>query len=88
LSFRPTPIKKRYDDMFRELVLNQKLWRGETVSVPNGAGIPTKVSILPVTICLTDQSGDTFLHAGCLGFSLFTAKFALRHALTEFTRSS
>jgi hypothetical protein len=28
---------------------------------------------------------DTFLHAGCLAFSMFTAKFAFRHALPEFT---
>jgi hypothetical protein len=39
------------------------MWRGETAFLPNGAGIPTKVGILSVTISLTYQSDDMILHA-------------------------
>jgi hypothetical protein len=64
------------------------MWRGETAFLPNGAGIPTKVGILSVTISLTYQSDDMILHAGRLGLSVFTADLALRQALPECARSS
>jgi len=70
----------------------QKLWRGEKVLLPNGAGVETEVGILPapiqkeLPIWLTGQSDDTFLAAGKLGFNILTANFALRHEMTEFAR--
>jgi natural product biosynthesis luciferase-like monooxygenase protein len=88
----PDTYANRYPDMFQKLALIQKLWRGEKVSLPNGAGIATEVGILPapiqkeLPIWLTGQSDDTFLHAGKLGFSVLTANFALRHDLSEFKR--
>jgi hypothetical protein len=54
--------------MFCNLVLNQKLGRGETVSLPSGAGISTRVCILPVIIS-RDQSDHTIVHVGCISLS-------------------
>lgn len=88
----PTTYENRYEDMFQKIALIQKLWRGEKISVPNGAGIATEVGILPapiqkeLPIWLTGQSDDTFLNAGKLGFNVLTANFALRHDLAEFVR--
>jgi natural product biosynthesis luciferase-like monooxygenase protein len=88
----PGTYENRYKDMFEKIALVQRLWRGEKVSVPNGAGIATEVGILPtpiqkeLPIWLTGQSDDTFLHAGKLGFNVLTANFALRHDLSEFVR--
>jgi natural product biosynthesis luciferase-like monooxygenase protein len=88
----PGTYQNRYEDMFEKLALIQRLWRGEKVSLPNGAGVATEVGILPapiqkeLPIWLTGQSDDTFLHAGRLGFSVLTANFALRHDLAEFVR--
>lgn len=84
--------ENRYQDMFDKIALIQRLWRGEKVSVLNGAGIATDVGILPppiqkeLPIWLTGQSDDTFRQAGKLGFNVLTANFALRHDLKEFTR--
>jgi natural product biosynthesis luciferase-like monooxygenase protein len=88
----PLTYKNRYEDMFEKIALIQRLWRGEKVSLPNGAGIATEVGILPAPIqkelplWLTGQSDDTFLQAGKLGFNVLTANFALRHDLAEFVR--
>jgi natural product biosynthesis luciferase-like monooxygenase protein len=88
----PGTYESRYKDMFEKIALVQRLWRGEKVSVPNGAGVATEVGILPapiqkeLPIWLTGQSDDTFLHAGKLGFNVLTANFALRHDLGEFVR--
>jgi alkanesulfonate monooxygenase SsuD/methylene tetrahydromethanopterin reductase-like flavin-dependent oxidoreductase (luciferase family) len=90
----PHTYQNRYHDMFRKIALIQKLWRGETVSLLNGAEILTEVGILPVPIqkepalWLTGQSDHSFLHAGRLGCSVLTADFALPHDFSEFTRRS
>jgi natural product biosynthesis luciferase-like monooxygenase protein len=88
----PGTYQNRYEDMFEKIALIQRLWRGEKVSLPNGAGVATEVGIPPtpiqkeLPIWLTGQSDDTFLAAGKLGFNVLTANFALRHDLTEFVR--
>jgi natural product biosynthesis luciferase-like monooxygenase protein len=88
----PDTYQNRYEDMFEKIALIQRLWRGEKVSLPNGAGVATEVGILPapiqkeLPIWLTGQSDDTFLAAGKLDFNVLTANFALRHDLTEFIR--
>jgi natural product biosynthesis luciferase-like monooxygenase protein len=90
----PGTYQNRYQDMFEKIALIQRLWRGEKVSVPNGAGVATEVGILPapiqkeLPIWLTGQSDDTFLHAGKLGLNVLTANFALRHDLAEFVRKA
>jgi natural product biosynthesis luciferase-like monooxygenase protein len=88
----PETYHTRYEDMFEKIATIQKLWRGEKVLLPNGAGVETEVGILPVPIqkelpiWLTGKSDDTFLAAGKLGFNVLTANFALRHEMTEFAR--
>ena len=90
----PGTYGNRYEDMFEKVALIQRLWHGETVSLPNGAGVMTEVRILPapiqreLPIWLTGQSDDSFLAAGKLGFSVLTANFALRHSLKEFVRKA
>jgi natural product biosynthesis luciferase-like monooxygenase protein len=80
--------------MFQKIAMIQKLWRGEKVSLPNGAGVATEVGILPapiqkeLPIWLTGSSDDTFLNAGRLGFNVLTANFALKHDLKEFNRKA
>jgi natural product biosynthesis luciferase-like monooxygenase protein len=88
----PDTYKNRHDNMYEKLGIIQKLWRGETVELPNGEGVPTNVGILPqpiqkeLPIWLTGKSDDTFLNAGKLGFNLLTANFALKHEVDDFSR--
>ena len=88
----PGTYQNRYQDMFEKLELIRRLWRGEKISLPNGAGIATEVGILPlpvqkeIPIWLTGQSDDTFRAAGELGLNVLTANFALRHDLGDFER--
>ncbi len=90
----PDTYQQRHDDMFQKIAMIQKLWRGEKISLPNGAGVMTEVGILPapiqkeLPIWLTGSSDDTFLNAGRLGFNVLTANFALRHDLKEFNRKT
>jgi natural product biosynthesis luciferase-like monooxygenase protein len=90
----PDTYQNRYDDMFKKIATVQKLWRGEKVSLTNGAGVKTEVNILPtpiqteLPIWLTGQSDDTFLNAGKLGFNVLTANFSLHHDLKEFVRKA
>lgn len=88
----PGTYQNRYDDMFEKITLIQKLWRGEKVSMPNGAGVQTEIGILPpplqkdLPIWVTGQSDDTFLAAGRLGFNVLTANFALQHDVAKLIR--
>jgi len=90
----PETYQNRHEDLFQKIATIQKLWRGERVSLPNGAGVNTEVGILPapiqkeLPIWLTGSSDDTFLNAGRLGFNVLTANFALKHDLKEFTRKA
>ena len=83
----PDTYKNRYDDMYEKIAVIQKLWRGEKISLANGAGVMINVGILPepiskeLPIWLTGQSDDSFVNAGRLGFNVLTANFALRHDL-------
>jgi natural product biosynthesis luciferase-like monooxygenase protein len=86
----PDTYENRRQDMYDKIALIQRLWRGEKVSVPNGAGLRTEVGILPapiqneLPIWLTGESDDTFSNAGRLGFNVLTANFALGHNLNKF----
>lgn len=90
----PDTYEKRHEDMYEKIALVQKLWRGENVSLANGMGVKTEVSILPapiqpeLPIWLTGQSDDTFLNAGKLGFNVLTANFALHHQLKGFVHKA
>jgi natural product biosynthesis luciferase-like monooxygenase protein len=88
----PDTYKNRNDDMYAKIAMVQTLWKGGTVSLPNGSGIATEVRILPVPIqeelpiWLTGQSDDTFFNAGKLGFNVLTANFILKNSMNEFVR--
>src|SRR5438132_11366998 len=81
-------------DMYEKLSIIQKLWRGEKIALPNGAGVNVEVGILPVPvqkelpIWLTGKSDDTFFNAGKLGSNVLTANFSLKHDLKEFVRKA
>jgi natural product biosynthesis luciferase-like monooxygenase protein len=88
----PGTYQNRYQDMFEKIELIRRLWRGEKISLANGAGVATEVGILPlpvqkeIPLWLTGQSDDTFVAAGKLGFNVLTANFALQHDLGQFER--
>jgi natural product biosynthesis luciferase-like monooxygenase protein len=88
----PHTYDARYQDMYNKIDMIQRLWRGEKVSLRNGAGVETEVGILPapiqkeLPIWLTGQSDDTFYNAGKLDLNVLTANFALGHDLKAFTR--
>lgn len=90
----PDTYKDRHDDMYEKIATIQKLWRGEKVSLANGAGLQSEVGILPapiqkeLPIWLTGKSDDTFLNAGRLGLNVLTANFTLKHDLKEFVRKA
>ncbi len=90
----PDTYQNRYQDMYDKIAIVQKLWRGEKLTLANGMGVKTQVSILPapiqreLPIWLTGQSDDTFLNAGRLGFNVLTANFSLNHDLKEFVRKA
>jgi natural product biosynthesis luciferase-like monooxygenase protein len=90
----PETYSNRHADLYDKIGIVQKLWRGEKISLLNGAGIPTDVGILPMPvqkelpIWLTGKSDDTFFNAGKLGFNVLSANFALKHDLTEFVRKT
>jgi natural product biosynthesis luciferase-like monooxygenase protein len=90
----PDTYQNRYADMYEKITIVQKLWRGEKVSLANGAGVKIEVNILPapvqpeLPIWLTGQSDDTFVNAGKLGFNVLTANFSLNHDLQTFVRKA
>ncbi len=90
----PHTFENRRDDMYAKIATVQKLWRGEQVTLPNGAGAPIEVGVLPVPIqkelpiWLTGKEDETFLNAGKMGFNLMTANFSLKHDPKEFVRKA
>ncbi len=46
----PETYQNRYQDMFAKIEIIQRLWRGEKISLPNGAGVATDVGILPLPV--------------------------------------
>ncbi len=90
----PSTYESRHQDMYRKLEIVRRLWRGEKVSLPNGAGNSIDVGILPspiqkeLPIWVTGKSDDTFFNAGKHGFNVLTANFALKHDLKDFARKA
>jgi natural product biosynthesis luciferase-like monooxygenase protein len=90
----PDTYEKRHDDTYQKIETIQRLWRGEKVILPNGAGVPTQVGVLPspiqkeLPIWLTGKSDDTYSNAGKMGLNLLTANFALKHDINEFRRKA
>lgn len=90
----PDTYHNRHVDMYEKIAIVQRLWRGEKLRLPNGAGTEVEVGILPqpiqteLPIWLTAQSEDSFFNAGKLGANVLTANFALKNDLDEFVRRS
>jgi alkanesulfonate monooxygenase SsuD/methylene tetrahydromethanopterin reductase-like flavin-dependent oxidoreductase (luciferase family) len=75
--------------MYDKIALIQKLWRGDKISMANGADVATEITILPrpiqaeLPVWLTGELDETFLNAGRLGFNILTAKLSLGHNLNK-----
>jgi natural product biosynthesis luciferase-like monooxygenase protein len=74
----PDNYAERKRIMFERLEIIQKLWCGETISLPNGAGKLTEVGIFPrplqprLPVWLASHSDETFIKAGEIGANILT----------------
>jgi len=78
-AFQPGNYERRKEVMLESIATVLKLWRGEKVSVINGAGQPIEVGVLPRPVQATPPmwlasagSVDTFELAGRLGVNVLT----------------
>src|SRR5256712_14007899 len=66
----PDTYQNCHEDMYDKIAIVQKLWRGEKISLANGAGVKIEVGILPtpiqkeLPIWLTGNADDNFFNAG------------------------
>ncbi|MFH9887084.1 MupA/Atu3671 family FMN-dependent luciferase-like monooxygenase [Streptomyces luteogriseus] len=77
--FFPERYEGRKEQMFRDIDTVQRLWRGETVSLPGGTGKPVDIAIRPAplqselpTWITAAGSPDTFTRAGAIGANVLT----------------
>jgi natural product biosynthesis luciferase-like monooxygenase protein len=74
----PTNYDERKQIMYERMETIQKLWRGETITLPNGSSKPTEVRIYPqplqpsLPMWLASHGDATFIRAGELGVNLLT----------------
>jgi natural product biosynthesis luciferase-like monooxygenase protein len=74
----PGSYATRRDIMVERIGIVRRLWRGESIRLPNGSGQETSVRIYPlpvqaeIPIWLTAQSAETFERAGATGANLLT----------------
>lgn len=74
----PAVYPDRRADMIEKLSQVRRLWRGETLTLPNGEGRPIEVGIQPrpiqpeLDIWLTCQQDSSFSTAGELGYKVLT----------------
>lgn len=76
---RPDAYADRRERMFRDIDTVRALWRGESISFPNGEGKETKTRILPkpyskeLEVWVTAAGNpETFRQAGAVGANLLT----------------
>ncbi len=75
----PEAYSRRKEVMFEHIELVRRLWRGESVRLPNGAGLEVDVRVHPrpaqaeVPIWVTGESAETFERAGRIGANVLTA---------------
>jgi natural product biosynthesis luciferase-like monooxygenase protein len=75
----PENYHERREKMTESIAVIQKLWRGEAVLLPNGAGKLTEVRVYPrpiqqeLPIWVTAHGDATFIKAGELGVNVLTA---------------
>ncbi|MER6957551.1 MupA/Atu3671 family FMN-dependent luciferase-like monooxygenase [Streptomyces sp. NPDC000618] len=77
--FFPERYEDRKEQMFRDIDTVQRLWRGETVTLPGGTGKPVDIGIRPAplqpalpTWITAAGSPDTFTRAGAIGANVLT----------------
>lgn len=74
----PANYDRRKEIMFERIEIIQRLWRGESIRLPNGAGVETEVRIFPqplqpmLPIWLASHSDTTFIKAGEMGVNILT----------------
>jgi natural product biosynthesis luciferase-like monooxygenase protein len=77
----PSAYERRFADVTEKVALIRRLWKGERITLPNGAGKPIEVGILPrpvqaeLPMWLTAGSDEGFRQAGLHGFNVLTANF-------------
>ena len=81
----PGSYADRGVDVAQKLAVLQRLWRGEQVTLPNGAGVAVPVTSLPrpiqpeLPLWLTTSTDAGFQRAGTLGHGVLTANFTHGH---------
>lgn len=77
--FFPDRYEDRKEQMFRDIDTVQRLWRGETVSLPGGTGKPVDIGIRPAPVqpalptwITAAGSPETFARAGAIGANILT----------------
>lgn len=86
----PGNFERRREDLADKIEQIQRLWRGETLRLPNGAGVEIEVGIRPLPIqkqlpmWITANSDASFVRAGELGFSVLTASFSAKYDIAPF----
>lgn len=89
----PMTYKERKAHMLSRLELVRRLWRGETVILPNGVGSSTAVRIRPrpiqseLPVWLTAASIGTAELAARMGLNLLTANFSYGLRLVELRKA-
>lgn len=78
-ALMPQNFERRREVMAESIQTVLKLWRGEKITLPNGAGAPIEVSVLPRPIrerpplwVASAGNVDTFKLAGAMGFNVLT----------------
>jgi natural product biosynthesis luciferase-like monooxygenase protein len=76
----PDTYANRTEALFSGMQTVQKLWRGESISLPNGIGKETEIKVYPLpkqrelSVWMTCSGGkERFIEAGTLGVNILTA---------------
>jgi natural product biosynthesis luciferase-like monooxygenase protein/amino acid adenylation domain-containing protein len=76
----PENYRNSAEELFSRLETVRRLWRGETITVPNGAGENTEINIYPLPsqpelpVWITCSGGrERFVEAGACGANVLTA---------------
>jgi natural product biosynthesis luciferase-like monooxygenase protein len=76
----PETYANRTEALFSGMQTVQKLWRGESISLPNGMGKETEIKVYPLpkqrelSVWMTCSGGkERFIEAGALGVNILTA---------------
>jgi natural product biosynthesis luciferase-like monooxygenase protein len=76
----PETYANRTEALFSGMQTVQKLWRGESISLPNGMGKETEIKVYPLpnqrelSVWITCSGGkERFIEAGALGVNILTA---------------